>query len=182
MSSSGIARRLALVRTDDSEERIIFNHSVTGIGEVGTTLAVISNRNMLPRPWSSTACIKLIKDFGSKFSVGLRRQPNTLRQKSKNKKSRAVSLAVSSQLPPPRSGLEPWSRREGFVADKTALGQVFTVYLGFYCQGLNRPLHIHYHSSLFGNSTIAQFVVSVREDSVPLNPKVEKNQEKREIK
>jgi hypothetical protein len=43
MASSGMLRRVALVRTDVSEE---LSHSfirVTRIGEVGTTLAVISN-------------------------------------------------------------------------------------------------------------------------------------------
>jgi hypothetical protein len=41
-------RRVALVRTDVSEEIRVSFLRVTGIGELGTTLAVTSNRN---RPW-----------------------------------------------------------------------------------------------------------------------------------
>jgi hypothetical protein len=44
--SSGMLRSLALVRTDVSEERIAF---ITRIGELGTTLAIISNRSKLRR-------------------------------------------------------------------------------------------------------------------------------------
>jgi hypothetical protein len=42
-------RRVALVRTDVSEELSAFFIRVTRIGEVGTTLAVTSNRCMLGR-------------------------------------------------------------------------------------------------------------------------------------
>jgi hypothetical protein len=45
MSSSGMFRRVGLVRTDDSEERITSIIRVTRIGELGTTLAVTSNRS-----------------------------------------------------------------------------------------------------------------------------------------
>jgi hypothetical protein len=47
MPSSGMLRRLALVRTDVSEERISSIMSVKRTGELGTMLAVISNRIML---------------------------------------------------------------------------------------------------------------------------------------
>jgi hypothetical protein len=40
-------RRVALVRTDVSEEPRTSIISVTGIGELGTTLAVTSNRRTL---------------------------------------------------------------------------------------------------------------------------------------
>jgi hypothetical protein len=43
MPSSGILRRVALVRSDVSEERVVSIIRVTRIGEVGTTLAVTSN-------------------------------------------------------------------------------------------------------------------------------------------
>jgi hypothetical protein len=46
MVSSGMLRRVALVRTDVSEELIANIIRVTRIGEVGT-LAVTSNRRML---------------------------------------------------------------------------------------------------------------------------------------
>jgi hypothetical protein len=47
MSSSGPLRRVALVRTDVSEELSPFIIRVTRIGEVGITLAVTSNRRSL---------------------------------------------------------------------------------------------------------------------------------------
>jgi hypothetical protein len=47
MPPSEMLRRVAIVRTDVSEERIAYIARVTGIGEVGTTLAVTSNRSPL---------------------------------------------------------------------------------------------------------------------------------------
>jgi hypothetical protein len=47
MASSGILRRVTLVRTDVSEERIAFIIGVTRIGELGITLLVTSNRRRL---------------------------------------------------------------------------------------------------------------------------------------
>jgi demethoxyubiquinone hydroxylase (CLK1/Coq7/Cat5 family) len=47
MPSSGMLRRVALVRTDVSEERIASIIRVTRIGELGTMQAVTSNRNKL---------------------------------------------------------------------------------------------------------------------------------------
>jgi hypothetical protein len=47
MPSSGMLRRVDLVRTDVSEKRIASNNRVALIVEVGTTLAVIRNRIML---------------------------------------------------------------------------------------------------------------------------------------
>jgi hypothetical protein len=44
MASSGMLRRVALVRTDVSEELIASFIRVTRIYELGTTLAVTSNR------------------------------------------------------------------------------------------------------------------------------------------
>jgi hypothetical protein len=49
MPSSGMLHRMALVRTDVSEERISSVIRVTRIGGLGTTLAVTSNRYMLKR-------------------------------------------------------------------------------------------------------------------------------------
>jgi hypothetical protein len=47
MASSGMLRRVALVRTDVSKERSASFIRVTRIGELGTTLVVISNRRTL---------------------------------------------------------------------------------------------------------------------------------------
>jgi hypothetical protein len=49
MASSGMLRRVALVRTDLSEEPSAFIIRVTRIGELGTTLAVNNNRRTLRR-------------------------------------------------------------------------------------------------------------------------------------
>jgi hypothetical protein len=49
MLSSGMLRRLAFVRTDVSEELSAPFIRVTRIGELGTTLAVTSNRRTLRR-------------------------------------------------------------------------------------------------------------------------------------
>jgi hypothetical protein len=49
MVCSGTLRRVALVRTDDSEELSASFIKVTRIGELGTTLAVTSNRRTLQR-------------------------------------------------------------------------------------------------------------------------------------
>jgi hypothetical protein len=47
MASSGMLRRVALVRTDVSEERSASFIRVTRMGELGTTLALTSNRRTL---------------------------------------------------------------------------------------------------------------------------------------
>jgi hypothetical protein len=47
MLFSGMFRRVALVRTEVSEERSASIKRVTKIGELGTTLAVSSNRRTL---------------------------------------------------------------------------------------------------------------------------------------
>jgi hypothetical protein len=47
MVSSGMLRRVALVRADVSEELSVSFTRVTRIGELGTTLAVSSNRPIL---------------------------------------------------------------------------------------------------------------------------------------
>jgi hypothetical protein len=49
MVSSGVLRRVALVRTDVSEELSASFIRVTRIGELGTMLAVTSNRCTLRR-------------------------------------------------------------------------------------------------------------------------------------
>jgi hypothetical protein len=49
MMSSGMLRRVALVRTDVSEELSASFIRVTGIGELETTVAATSNRRTLRR-------------------------------------------------------------------------------------------------------------------------------------
>jgi hypothetical protein len=49
MASSGMLRRVALVRTDVSEELRASFIRVTRIGQLGITLAVTSNRRTLRR-------------------------------------------------------------------------------------------------------------------------------------
>jgi hypothetical protein len=49
MVSSGMLRRVALVKTDDLEEPGATFIRVTRIGELGTTLAATSNRRTLQR-------------------------------------------------------------------------------------------------------------------------------------
>jgi hypothetical protein len=49
MVTSGTLRRVSLVRTDVSEELSASFITVTRIGEIGTTLAVTSNRRKLRR-------------------------------------------------------------------------------------------------------------------------------------
>jgi hypothetical protein len=49
MASSGMLRRVALVRTDVSEERSASFIRVTRIGERGTTLVVTTKRRTLRR-------------------------------------------------------------------------------------------------------------------------------------
>jgi hypothetical protein len=66
MASSGMLRRVALVRTDVSEELSDSLIRVTRIGELGRTLAVTSNRRALRRnpnvvP-SSPILVTLIKE------------------------------------------------------------------------------------------------------------------------
>jgi hypothetical protein len=47
MQASGMLRRVAPVRTDVSEERIVSTITVTRAEELGTTLAAPSNRSTL---------------------------------------------------------------------------------------------------------------------------------------
>jgi hypothetical protein len=49
MPSSGMLHRVALVTTDVSEELSAFIIRVTKLGELGTTLAITSNRRTLQR-------------------------------------------------------------------------------------------------------------------------------------
>jgi hypothetical protein len=49
MASSGMLRRVALVRTDVWEELSASFIRMTRIGELGTTLALTSNRRTLPQ-------------------------------------------------------------------------------------------------------------------------------------
>jgi hypothetical protein len=71
MPSSCMLRRVALVRTEVSEERIASIIRVTRINELGTTLAVVSNRSA-PR---ETLCVsRIVHRFLSNANVVLRSQ------------------------------------------------------------------------------------------------------------
>jgi hypothetical protein len=59
MVSSELLRHVALVRTDVSEEVSAFFVRVTRIGELGTTLAVTSNRSTLRRLLVKTSVIPI---------------------------------------------------------------------------------------------------------------------------
>jgi hypothetical protein len=70
MVSSGILRRVALVRTEYSEELSASFIRVTRIGELGTTLAVTSNRRTLRRIGIDSCHLdergaKLLRNVGS---------------------------------------------------------------------------------------------------------------------
>jgi hypothetical protein len=62
MATSGMLRRVALVRTDVSEE-ISASIRVTRIGEIGTRLAVTSNQRTLRRRHSLNY-LKFVKGGG----------------------------------------------------------------------------------------------------------------------
>jgi hypothetical protein len=57
MASSGMLRRVALIRTDVSEELSASFIRVTRIDELGTTLPVTSNRLTLPTGYFFAACV-----------------------------------------------------------------------------------------------------------------------------
>jgi hypothetical protein len=71
MVSSGMLRRVDLVRTDVSEELSASFTRVTRIGELGTTLAVTSNRRTMRRNTNTDSChpdeggAKFIRNVGS---------------------------------------------------------------------------------------------------------------------
>jgi hypothetical protein len=65
MDSSGLLRRVALVRTEVSGERIASIVRATRIGELGKTLAITINRNTLRRKKvvpSSPILVTLMKE------------------------------------------------------------------------------------------------------------------------
>jgi hypothetical protein len=62
MVSSGLLRRVALVRTDVSKEPGASFIRVTKIGELGTTQAATSNRRTLQRVRSSPILLALMKE------------------------------------------------------------------------------------------------------------------------
>jgi hypothetical protein len=63
MSSSGMFRRVPLVRTDVSKESTASIIKMTRIGELGTTLAATNNRRRLRHPDDGGA--RFLRNFGS---------------------------------------------------------------------------------------------------------------------
>jgi hypothetical protein len=63
MVSSGLLRRVALVRTDVSEELNTSSIRATRIHELGTTLAVISNRRTLRINSIATCIVSVLYTF-----------------------------------------------------------------------------------------------------------------------
>jgi hypothetical protein len=61
MASSGMLRRVALVRTNVSEERIASFIRVTRTDELGTTLAVTSNRHTLRRNRNTLVLLRSVR-------------------------------------------------------------------------------------------------------------------------
>jgi hypothetical protein len=59
MPSSGMLRRVALLGTDVSEELSASFIRVTRIGEIGTTLAVTSNRHTMQRNTTAVKTLNL---------------------------------------------------------------------------------------------------------------------------
>jgi hypothetical protein len=57
-------RRVALVRTDVSEERSAYIIRVTRIGEIGITLTVTSNRRKLRRNISPILVTLMLEELG----------------------------------------------------------------------------------------------------------------------
>jgi hypothetical protein len=67
---------------------------------------------------------------------------------------RAPAQAVSHRFPTAVAWVKPGSGHVGFMADKVALGQVFSEYFGFPCQfAFHRLLHNHLSS---GVGTVGQ--------------------------
>jgi hypothetical protein len=74
---------------------------------------------------------------------------------------RAIAQEISRRLPTAAARVRARSGHVAFVADKVALGQVFSVYLGFPCQfSFHRLFHI-YHPLSCGTGTIWQLVADL---------------------
>jgi hypothetical protein len=160
MASSWMLRRMALVRTDVSEELSASYIRVTRIGELGTTLAVTST---VP---SSPILATLMNEAlsCSETSVLTRATRRNIPEDAIPHKlvlflvagvtrvdtlSFGVSRDVGAFLAAPifrpqRPGLEPRSGLMGFVMEKEVLGQVLFEYFGSPCQFSSyQLLHAH---------------------------------------
>jgi hypothetical protein len=130
--SSGILRRVALVRTDVSEELSSSFISVTRIGELGTTLAVTSNRRTASVVSSSPILVTLMKKAlsSSETSVLTRAtQRNILEDtilhshRYENLKSYIMNLCLTVDTFLPRKTLDVASRSDclNFQSSHTSL-------------------------------------------------------------
>jgi hypothetical protein len=105
---SGMLRRVALVRTDVSEELSAYFIRVTRIGELGTTLAVTSNWRALRKKYQGGA--KFLRNVGSykSHTASYPRRRNSSKQ-IRNKRNEATLYWTRSSWKNESLGPVNWS-------------------------------------------------------------------------